>query len=258
MPVRSARAAEMAVRIDRVVTRSGDDGQTFVPGGGRVPKTAARIRALGVLDELNAAVGYVLAQHDLSPDVAGTLRLVQQWLFEAGAAVATAAARRVEAAGDANESRAGGHASAGGRQPAGGQTPAVAQSVTDWPGGHEGDAGAAPAGVRPEATEPDVWAERTRKLEEVAADALQRLPPLDGFVVPGGRPEAAGLHWVRAVARRAEVALWEAAEEAVLPSGMLRWVNRLSDVLFVYARLCNDGGRMDVLWRPGPIAEGDT
>jgi cob(I)alamin adenosyltransferase len=77
------------------------------------------------------------------------------------------------------------------------------------------------------------------------------LAPLTSFVLPGGAPLAAHLHLGRAVARRAEremVAL--AARESVNPEA-LRYINRLSDHLFVMARAANDGGAGDVLWIPG-------
>jgi cob(I)alamin adenosyltransferase len=77
------------------------------------------------------------------------------------------------------------------------------------------------------------------------------LDPLESFVLPGGTPGAAYLHLARTVTRRAErdaTALGEG--EAVNPEA-LRYLNRLSDLLFVLARHVNDGGAKDVLWRPG-------
>jgi cob(I)alamin adenosyltransferase len=83
-------------------------------------------------------------------------------------------------------------------------------------------------------------------------DALNAaIPPLKSFVLPGGSPAAAALHLARTVCRRAErhaVALAEA--EPVNPAA-LAYLNRLSDLLFILARLANDGGRADVLWKPG-------
>lgn len=87
---------------------------------------------------------------------------------------------------------------------------------------------------------------------EAEIDAMNAaLAPLTSFVLPGGAPLAAHLHLGRAVARRAEremVAL--AARESVNPEA-LRYINRLSDHLFVMARQANDGGAGDVLWIPG-------
>jgi len=84
-------------------------------------------------------------------------------------------------------------------------------------------------------------------------DALNaRLAPLRSFVLPGGSPAAAGLHLARAVSRRAERRMVEAqrkGEEIGAPA--LAYVNRLSDFLFVAARIANADGATDVLWRPG-------
>ncbi len=77
------------------------------------------------------------------------------------------------------------------------------------------------------------------------------IPPLRSFVLPGGSPAAAHAHLARTVARRAErlvVAL--AAAEEVNPEAV-RYLNRLSDHLFVLARRCNDNGARDVTWVPG-------
>lgn len=79
----------------------------------------------------------------------------------------------------------------------------------------------------------------------------EALAPLTSFVLPGGTPLAAFLHQARTVARRAErnvVSL--AAVEDVNPQA-LRYLNRLSDFLFVLSRVANDGGKGDVLWEPG-------
>lgn len=87
---------------------------------------------------------------------------------------------------------------------------------------------------------------------EAEIDALNGdLAPLTSFVLPGGSPAAAALHLARTVARRAErvaVALKEAGEP-VTPAA-LRYVNRLSDLLFVAARYANDKGGDEPLWRP--------
>jgi cob(I)alamin adenosyltransferase len=83
-------------------------------------------------------------------------------------------------------------------------------------------------------------------------DAMnETLSPLDSFVLPGGSPAAAALHVARTVCRRAErEATALAAREAVNPEA-LKYINRLSDHLFVLARTLNDGGKADILWRPG-------
>ena len=79
------------------------------------------------------------------------------------------------------------------------------------------------------------------------------LRPLTSFVLPGGSPAAAALHLARTITRRAERHIVELAaleNEPVNPAG-LKYVNRLSDLLFVASRYVNDKGRLDVLWQPG-------
>ncbi len=77
------------------------------------------------------------------------------------------------------------------------------------------------------------------------------LAPLDSFVLPGGSPAAAYLHLARTVVRRAERQIVElAAHEKVNPAA-IRYVNRLSDHLFVVSRHANSDGKADVLWVPG-------
>ncbi|MFC0284086.1 cob(I)yrinic acid a,c-diamide adenosyltransferase [Camelimonas abortus] len=86
-----------------------------------------------------------------------------------------------------------------------------------------------------------------REIDQLNAD----LQPLRSFVLPGGSPAAAALHVARAVCRRAErVTVALAAAEAVTPAAV-RYLNRLSDFLFVAARWVNDRGQADVLWTPG-------
>ncbi len=96
-----------------------------------------------------------------------------------------------------------------------------------------------------------VTAAQVARLEREMEGLLAELAPLDSFVLPGGVPAAAHLHHARTVVRRAErlvVALME--REPVNPEA-LRYLNRLSDHLFVLARWLNDRGRRDVLWVPG-------
>lgn len=88
-------------------------------------------------------------------------------------------------------------------------------------------------------------------LDAATASVNEGLPPLTSFVLPGGTPAAAAAHLARTVARRAERAVVRlAAEEAVNPE-TLRYLNRLSDLLFVLSRRFNGGGQRDVLWQPG-------
>jgi cob(I)alamin adenosyltransferase len=93
---------------------------------------------------------------------------------------------------------------------------------------------------------------------EAACDRhAARLEPLKSFVLSGGTPTAAALHLARTICRRAErdaVAL--AAEEPVNPEA-IAYLNRLSDLLFILARVANGEGRDDVLWQPGASLAGE-
>ena len=88
---------------------------------------------------------------------------------------------------------------------------------------------------------------------EQEIDALNaRLTPLKSFILPGGSSAAAALHLARAVSRRAERRMVALAMEGESVSAQaLQFVNRLSDFLFVAARIANNDGASDILWRPG-------
>jgi cob(I)alamin adenosyltransferase len=94
---------------------------------------------------------------------------------------------------------------------------------------------------------------QVERLEGVIDEHNAQLRPLTSFVLPGGSPAAAALHLARTVCRRAErgmVALAsEAGEHVSAPA--LKYINRLSDLLFVASRYANDRGDGDVLWVPG-------
>ena len=77
------------------------------------------------------------------------------------------------------------------------------------------------------------------------------LAPLDSFVLPGGTPGAAYLHLARTVTRRAEREATALGTREAVNAEALRYLNRLSDLLFVLARQVNEGGAKDVLWTPG-------
>ena len=102
-------------------------------------------------------------------------------------------------------------------------------------------------------------AEGRLRIAEAQVERLEReidtmntaLSPLTSFVLPGGTALAAHLHLARTVARRAECAMVALAAEEEINEAALRYINRLSDHLFVMARAANDGGMGDVLWVPG-------
>lgn len=92
---------------------------------------------------------------------------------------------------------------------------------------------------------------QAQRLEEWIDACNARLEPLQSFVLPGGSLESAQLHVARTVCRRVETLVVALAHEYQINADVLRYLNRLSDLLFVMARCCNQDGRHDVLWKPG-------
>jgi cob(I)alamin adenosyltransferase len=183
------------VRLNRIYTKTGDDGTTALGDGTRVPKHHPRIAAYGTVDELGSALGLALA-HGVPEAMASTLRAVQNDLFDVGA--------------DLCRPGAGGGA------------------------------------LR-------ITAAYAQRLERALDDVNARLAPLSSFVLAGGKPAAAWLHFARTVCRRAErevTALAAAPKEEVNPE-VIVYLNRLSDLLFVLARAANDDGALDLVWQPG-------
>ena len=96
-----------------------------------------------------------------------------------------------------------------------------------------------------------IVASQVERLEGEIDAINEKLTPLTSFILPGGTPAASYLHLARTVVRRAERLMTElASNEAVNPNA-LKYVNRLSDHLFVLARALNDYGAADILWEPG-------
>ncbi len=188
----------MAVHLTRIYTRTGDDGTTALGDMSRVRKTDARLSAYADVDELNSALGVVLALGQPAEDVAAVLGAVQNDLFDVGADLCT---------------------------------PVVAE---------------------PAYPPLRVTAQYTERLEQHCDEFNARLEKLSSFILPGGTPAAALLHVARTVARRAERSVWVLLEtepaERVNREPVL-YLNRLSDLLFILARVANPGG--DVLWQPG-------
>lgn len=119
---------------------------------------------------------------------------------------------------------------------------------------------ATPTGGAGEEHIPRLRPDQVRRLEELIEAGTGSLAPADSFVLPGGTRSAAFLHLARAVARRAEreaiVLVQTESEERSedAPPSInplcLKYLNRLSDLLFVWARRSNDNGKTDVLWQP--------
>ena len=188
------------VVLNKIYTRTGDDGSTALGSGERRKKYDLRVAAYGTIDEANAAIGIarLYTGEDASLDAA--LERIQNDLFDVGADLCT-------------------------------------------PGQGNG-----PGGARLTVTDKQVaWLES--EIDRLNAE----LSPLRSFVLPGGSAAAANLHLARTVTRRAERLIAELADragESVNPE-VLKYVNRLSDFLFVASRHANDKGTRDVLWKPG-------
>jgi cob(I)alamin adenosyltransferase len=186
------------VVLNRIYTRTGDDGTTALGSAERRKKYDLRIEAYGTVDEANAVIGLARLHTAGDARLDAMLAHIQNDLFD------------VEA--DLCLSQKG------------------------------------PGGARLTITDAQVaWLEE--RIDELNAD----LAPLRSFVLPGGSPAAAYLHLARTVCRRAErlmVELKDKAGETDSPEAR-KYVNRLSDFLFVASRHANDGGARDVLWAPG-------
>jgi cob(I)alamin adenosyltransferase len=96
-----------------------------------------------------------------------------------------------------------------------------------------------------------IAAAQVERLEREIDAMNATLAPLDSFVLPGGTAAAAHLHLARTVTRRAERLVSELSGVEQVNPEALKYLNRLSDHLFVLGRRVNDGGALDVLWRPG-------
>jgi len=179
----------MGNRLSKIYTRTGDDGTTGLGDGSRVPKDNVRVEAYGTVDELNSAIGLVLAEPNLPREVTACLTEVQQELFDLGGELCI-------------------------------------------PGHYI------------------IMAEHVLRLERALDGFNDALPPLKEFILPGGGPAAAACHLARAVARRAERRLCTLTRLEPVSPEVAKYLNRLSDLLFVIARVLarHERGK-EVLWR---------
>jgi cob(I)alamin adenosyltransferase len=188
------------VVLNKIYTRTGDDGTTALGTGERRKKYDLRVAAYGTLDELNAALGIARLHTVGDAALDAALSRIQNDLFDAGADLT-------------------------------------------MPGKGKG-----PDGARLTVTENQVtWLES--EIDRLNAE----LAPLRSFVLPGGSAASAYLHLARTICRRGERLIAELGDrpnESVTPE-LLKYVNRLSDFLFVAARHANGQGAGDVLWIPG-------
>jgi len=178
----------MGHRLSKITTRTGDAGETGLGDGARVAKDSARIAALGDIDELNSAIGVVLAE-EVPTDVKSVLEAVQQDLLDLGGEVSIP-----------------GHSL--------------------------------------------LKEERVAALEAELERWNAALPPLKEFILPGGSRAAAAAHLARTVCRRAERTLVALGRREPVGDAARRYLNRLSDLLFVAGRSLNRAaGGGDVQWK---------
>ena len=185
------------VKLNKIYTRTGDDGTTGLVDGSRVAKSSARMALIGDVDEANSAIGVAIAALGSDPIVPDLTR-IQNDLFDLGADFATP--------GDDFEF--------------GGMTLRIV-----------------PAQVE--------------RLEREIDTMNGGLEPLRSFILPAGTPAVSALHLARAVVRRAERSAVAAAAGMPLNPQALAYLNRLSDHLFVAARLVASRSGGDILWVPG-------
>ena len=93
--------------------------------------------------------------------------------------------------------------------------------------------------------------EQVDRLELEIDEINAALDPLESFILPGGTPVAAQLHMARTITRRAERLVTALSAEELVNPNSVKYLNRLSDLLFVLSRAANNGGKDDVLWIPG-------
>lgn len=181
----------MGNRLSKIYTCTGDEGETGLGDGTRVPKDAHRVEAYGTVDELNSAIGIVLAKRIDNDGIKRCLTDIQHDLFDLGGELCIP-----------------------------GFTAIDEHYVT--------------------------------RLENELDALNSSLPPLKEFILPGGNHAAAACHLARTICRRAERRVHTlGTEETINPEG-LRYLNRLSDLLFVIARvLARTSGGKEVLWQKG-------
>ncbi|MFP3940397.1 MAG: cob(I)yrinic acid a,c-diamide adenosyltransferase, partial [Thermoanaerobaculia bacterium] len=199
------------VRITKVYTRQGDRGTTRLAGGQELAKDEPRIEAYGTVDELNSVIGTVLAS----------------------------SLGRVPGEDPGGASVEGSSAPAGGRGPGPGSRTAEILRRVQNDLFHLGSVLATLPEDRERFPGPEIEGRHVEALEEWIDQVNRDLPALESFVLPGGSPAAARLHVARCVCRRAErrvVTLRRRDGDEAVPELAVRYLNRLSDLLFVLAR----------------------
>ncbi|MFY9694264.1 MAG: cob(I)yrinic acid a,c-diamide adenosyltransferase [Xanthobacteraceae bacterium] len=188
------------VVLNKIYTRTGDDGSTALGSGERRKKYDLRVAAYGTIDEANGAIGVARLHTNNDADLDAALARIQNDLFDVGADLCTPGK---------------------GKGPDGARLTVTGKQV-DW-------------------------------LEAEIDRFNAALQPLRSFVLPGGSAASAYLHLARTICRRAERLIAELKDKPgeSVSSEVLKYVNRLSDFLFVASRYANNRGAGDVLWKPG-------
>ncbi|MCB1477715.1 MAG: cob(I)yrinic acid a,c-diamide adenosyltransferase [Rhodobiaceae bacterium] len=191
------------VRLNKIYTRTGDDGTTGLGDGQRRKKYDLRVAAYGTVDEANAAIGMARLSTAQDAELARLdeiLARIQNDLFDLGADLCTPDTGK--------------------------------------------DLGYEPLRI---------VSSQVERVESEIDGLNADLQPLKSFILPGGTAAAANLHLARTIARRAERLMTElaVAQGEHVSDAAMRYINRLSDLLFVAARWANGKGRGDVLWVPG-------
>jgi cob(I)alamin adenosyltransferase len=178
----------MGNRLSKIYTRTGDDGSTGLGDGSRVAKENLRVEAYGTVDETNSALGVILGNPVLLPEIRRALTEIQHDLFDLGGELCIPGHIMIK-----------------------------------------------PAHVD--------------RLESELDALNEDLPPLKEFILPGGGPAAAACHLARAICRRAERRCWSLARVESVSADALKYLNRLSDLLFVMARVLARAADGEVVWR---------
>jgi cob(I)alamin adenosyltransferase len=186
------------VRLNKIYTRTGDDGTTGLGSGDRRRKDDLRVEAYGTVDEANAAIGLARLSSADDKQIDAMLSAIQNDLFDLGADLSTPPSDK----------------------PLGYGPLRIVEAQVD---------------------------RLEREIDRLNAD----LAPLSSFVLPGGTPAAASLHLARTIARRAERLMVALAAKEPVGAPALKYINRLSDFLFVASRYVNEKADGEVLWVPG-------
>lgn len=188
------------VVLNKIYTKTGDDGTTGLGSGERRKKYDLRVSSYGTVDEANACIGLARIHTAENINLDSALMRIQNDLFDLGADLST---------------------------------PDTGEKLEYEP-------------LR-------ILDSQVKRIETDIDTFNSTLEPLRSFILPGGSPAAAALHLARTVARRAERLIVDLSQDPNEPVNnvTIKYMNRVSDFLFVAARVVNENGKSDILWVPG-------